>query len=1556
MNRNVNIRKGAPFGQTSFNPQMRPPPMRPTIINRTIIPSREYDPLIITQLLLKASTENNLLDLKKFIMENGITTSDMLNEEGQSILHLVLLNLNLSERQKLEFVRFLRDNGTLISSFDKLNQTPLHIACKLQLHDIVLELINAGHDINQIDSSYKTPLHYAVLGKSIETPDKVDKKIFPTKKIKFKSEEIPNIAKNLVEYIEKSTFLKQFFENQFNTFNMSHSIFKKQINDILTSTDVLDKVTTVLTNPSLDQETKNSKIFDITGDTNKKVKEFLNSQLNMSKKQLNMKPDTENGWGPDVFSSNKILEYDNIGDLKKLLYTNRESLLDKIKKTQIGLDTKTKSNIEDINNEIIKLQQLNKQLIFYHRVLFLINFVDNGAGIQKNKIDNIVFAEQIVIENFTYNMTNPIFDTLYYTGTLKKEDSFSCQYYNHRCIHTTGQRPLKKKIHNQEQIKTITFNPDPQINRTQYNEVIRLLTDFITDSEINRNYLLISRAMDYHLSINSPHQTLDLPPKPTYFLTRKLSGIASNLNTTSDNIQTQINNLVTNINNPKNVLEIISDTLVHILSFVNELPKYFKEYEKVITYYENILDIFKKKNVNKIGINLNGNRHRANALHDIAIIEIEYYLDKMRKNLEKDKIIFFNDLKKYYDLLSDCITYTNTNNACIFIEKYFNDFTNFDTIFTSTTSIISEIFKNPIEQLRPFFMSYDDIVKELIIDDDQQNQKKNKRKLVEKYLLQLTPKYNYIYISNPAIDEVDLSKIGYLTGTIKLLDLDIDIDQLQLRSGNEEIIDVMEVADASKEGIITIIREKQLNKKDRIFDVVGILFDNFVMFQKYFITRKILNDLYKFIIKNPPEAIPTGNPIAKLKEDIDRLKIEIKNNIKNADEDNSIILIILGKIIDKIFNANLENILTITTNNYVFNYVSKPTDTEYSLINISNFNKVDLSNIDFNQIDKDIYRLIKGDNLTKGHKSLELYHTAEDLMKKIPKTNTYKLMSSTIGDDPSQLYMQFDIKLIELLIKNGADVNSKDKDGNTSLSVAILQSNQEVVKYFIDNTQISVNTHKSKNRFGYKPLDIAVKTVNNNIQNFNTETDDKSLDQMVKEIDTEIMKLTKINHNMRYHDIIIKMLLYLINHNFYSKINNYSGNKISKISHDEIFNHLTSQLSKLPLLSNIDKIPMSYHKLIQSTFDTKIIETRNKIYDELSLIGTLSKLKQEAKSFPTEYKDKTQEQKYRTKEIQQVNNKIGTPPPNTDPMYKRLNKIKGIMNDDNNTNNRLINWIKNLKHDISSYPLEMYIDISTKILEYNKNDYRTYTILWDNLLKHPKNNSDPTQIINKILEKINLNSQDIKIINLCNKALHVLNFDIDNYFTLPTDYNDINIPLNEILEIIIHIVKTTMIVNLYHTIIKLLRSELMVKIPKTTDDIKYHQDIDKKIDNIMSQNVGNINIKDYLFEILPEKLVKVSLGIYENDEDYDRNTQIITLLTYIDTILTSTSEFALINVDESKTLKILSQNVYPYFKNYFEINIKKMKKISDGYLSMILNLSTKLNILEIVLQKAKTEK
>ena len=573
-----------------------------------------------------------------------------------------------------------------------------------------------------------------------------------------------------------------------------------------------------------------------------------------------------------------------------------------------------------------------------------------------------------------------------------------------------------------------------------------------------------------------------------------------------------------------------------------------------------------------------------------------------------------------------------------------------------------------------------------------------------------------------------------------------------------------------------------------------------------------------------------------------------------------------------------------------------------------------MSNLNFDDIDKQLYKLIKKNKQL----DLDMYNNAEELTKRNKQPdNIYKIMASNIGDDPAELYMEFDIELIKFLIKNGADVNARDKDGNTPLSISILQSNANAVDFLLTQN-VSVNTKKSKNRLGYKPLDLAKKNVTIIIENFDTEINEKSVDQIIKETNDEIMKLTRINHNMRYHDIIIKMTLYLLNHVFYSKLNNKTKTGL----HKQIFDLITTQITDLPLISNIDNIFISYHKLIADTLVSKEEELNLNKQDYDKLRSAKDGLRREATNSTNPFRineigDAVNENDIKQKQID-------------NPYYsKEAKEINETRNRNSKQNKDLLVSLqtKYKTKAITSDPLKLYDNIFNSILETNANDYRTYTILWDNLFKNKLENkkSDETQIINKIFEVIKDkdNINDYNKINLCASSLDILINDIENYFALPMEYNDVNYLLNTVVDIIKHVVKNTMIVNLYHTIIKLLRADLMMKIPQqsTETDYDYNIKIQDKINKIMSTEINNITLKDYLFETLTEKLVKVTLNIYEGDDDDDKNTNIITLLTFIDKILASNTEFAIINTDESKTLKMLTQSVYPYFKNYFEINI-----------------------------------
>lgn len=1470
-----------PNRNINFN-QLRQPQRQP-IVNRTIIPERKYDQQIIAQLLLKASTENNFIDLQKFIMENGITTNDMLNDEGQSILHLILLNINLSDRQKLEMIRYFKNNFTLVSSFDKMNQTPLHIAAKLQLYDIVEELINAGHDINAVDSSYKTPLHYIVIGKSIEAPSKEDKPIIPKNKTKvtIKSDLIPNLLKCLVNYFNNSN-IKNFIEGQYNTFLNSTNIYGDVITNILQSENILSKMTEISMAINLDEQQKKQKIFDVTYEANKQIVDYLNSLLIQTKKQIKLNPNTENGWGPDNTTSNKILEYSNLADLINELQNNNNQQLHKLNDINNEIDYKRMAFMNlsvEIKN---KLNNALSSLYFTFKFLKELNGKHNLNNTHTYDFNGLIIPDAVIQSNFIYNTQNPELPPNYVHGALNISHSVDLSADLRDGLTNEFNVNINDKFKRKYQSLVDDYDNDPQLNG---------FTDFADHKNVQMGF--------------------DLYP-----ITRKFMVSESSLEYSLQRIN-DFTPLLNEIINPDKALKIITDKIIDILSTTNIFASYMNDYNKMINCFDAIMTIIMSTNTTKVNVPFNGKNHEINVLYDIIIQDLSITIEQMKNEKNKLEIGIFNCIKLYYDLLNDYVKYINENKAIEYIKKYYDNFIDINTIFSTVSFKIDNMFKNPIENLPKFFTSYNDILEIVQPIDDQDIQKNNKTNLLNRFYLQLTVKKDYNFIrkigdNNPIIDK---SRIGFLENNM-FGNLDININDLKLKygaNGNENIND----ADATKIGIHSIINENNdILKSESAFGLVGTtLIDKFYQIQKYLITRFILNDLNKL----------------NCNEIIMKFENEIKSTIKPNNGDRSILFIIIGKLIDKIFNVNIENIIKIAAN-VIVNNINKPAN--YRIINTMTLNKIDISNFNVDEISKSIYKLFKK------HKSLHYYNYVEKISTiRQPAYNIYKINGANINDNPNNFYMEFDPNILELLIKKGANVNAKDKDGNTPLSIAIIQSNAKAIELLLQQN-ISVNTQKSKNRLGYSPYGLSMKSILTSIDNFDNDTNMKAINGYIKEINDELLNITKVNHIMRFNNIGVKMLIYLINHLFYSKLNNYSNYRDENL-HNLFFSELTSQIDKIPLLENIDCIFVNYHESINTILNDEknnitnniALDTRNKniidiLNNEKALVSTnrvrLNEINNTIKNLKIS-------QNVENINIEDIDKQLNI---NTEMKNKKLQKVK-----------RLNNRIK-----ITSYPLDIYNDISNELLNMDNDDYKTYTLLWENLFNF--NSNDKTQIISKIFTLIKSNPDNLNTVNNCIKALNVINYDIQNYFELPNEYNESNYPLSNIMDIIIHITKHTLMVNFYHMILKLLRNEIMNKKTSIYSDKKYYNKIDDEIKNIINTRFNDKSLKEYIFDTLPEKIVKITLEIYEYEDDEDKNKSIIDLFSFIEKLLLSATS---LDKNDSKMLRLLNQNVYPYFKNYFEINIKKLKKITDGYYSMLLNFGDKLYILEKILKKAQTE-
>ncbi len=1568
--------------------QSKQQPQRQSFFNRTIIPSKVIDPLLISTLLLKVSTDEiNVLELGNFITSNGITINDMLNEDGESILHLIISNENISSRKKLEIIKYLKANFTLLSSYDKNGRTPLHLAVQNHLTDIVKELIESGHDVNALDNFYKSTLHYAVMGKKIETPEKKEKTLIPDKKTKIKSKLIKNLTENLIKYMEKDDTIKMFFNNQYSTIYNSKIMFNKEITNILESTDVVNKIVDIIANPQLSKDAKDKQIFEKTAECNKSVKALLTTKLQNVKKEIKMERNIENGWGPTNLNVNKILEHKNYNEFNDILESKSLDKLNKI----ITISTETNNDLlsyyNTINSSIYKIMSFTTSLlfmtVFYMQLVFLENLAVPGTTYFNN---TELLIQRTIINELMYDpVIKPLIcDTYVYDPRL----NFNVKYNL-----STNQIESGNDIYTGVNYLNTPFQPIDE------SRILNSINDLATNPKLAQFVNDVNALFTGGHTINIPglgvintmttDQIMQIPPvNPIYYITKKINILNNNIYKQEiDVTNTHILQFITLLkNNPydRNVLNHLSELNIHIYNLSNIIPKIFIEYEKI----RDILISVKEKLYNGISISgtfPGGNTHEISIFHKECIKLLDDSIKDINKKLSELNIQMFNAIRKYHGIQNKIIEYINLVHSINYTKIYFNQF-NEGNLFTNKTDTINNLFYLPINDDNKFFKSYDELINFIKNKNDETNEKNNKTKLINKFLLQFNNKNINIYIDNTNPTPITNGINGLIKGTItQINNLDIILGEISINYDDIYIdtynnINYTNSNPATKQGNLEIIK---LNSplydflKERLaFPIITPIIDEFYNIQKYIITRYILTKIYDYILASTPQPVPNllTNVVNNLKESINELKNDIDTSINTTPNDISMILITVGKIIDKIYNANLDNILNITTNDFGYRYYRNTIDKvspsvleSYRIINITELNKIFINQVTFDDIVKSIYKLFRKD------RKLRLYNYVEnEFIREVKNDNIFKISSDVIGDNPTELYYKFNKDIINLLLKNGADINTKDKDGNTPIMIAMIQNNNNLIDYILNNQKyqnISVFNKKSKNRMGIRPFDMCVQSLKVIIDNYQTQLNDDTIKNITKEMNDRISKLTKIKHTMRFNNILLKIVLYLLNHNFYSILNNYNYQN-NDVFHNVFFNNITNEITKLPLLTVLPNIKVSYHKPVDKLMD-------NEINTNTTSLTKLNELKTQRQLLNAELIDLNHipainRNRYRIDEIQDNINKIDNDIRNLEPSPNYItDKITNINNQKTRNNNlnqlELNNLILNMNVPISKDILKMYEEIINNIHRLNDDDYRTYMSLWETLIETDVTN-DSTQIINKILNKCNnifkdcLNSKnlqnfDLDTFNVLETSINLCKNYVNDYFELPYTFDGDNYVLNDIINIFIHVIKNTLLVNLYHIIEKLVRTELIAKIQRLSGqtEIEYERELDDKVQKIMNSTINNTNIKNYIFNILPEKVLKNILNLYENDDDDDKKNNIITLLEFINKILESNTVIQ-INKDGSNIITTLDTHVYPYFKEYLEATIINIKKLTDGYLSMILNLSSKLNLFKHIINKALNEK
>lgn len=170
--------------------------------DKPYIPKIEKDVKKIKELFNKISNLNSH-DILIFSSINNLSLN-VLDENDNTLIHEVII-LDKDEHLKLNFIKFLVQNGVNPDYPNKINKTPFHEACRLQLNNIIEYLISLNININYQDDNGYTPLHYLLIG-NIQINKNTKKDFIQIKNINItqnNSDKIILIKKKLLNIIQK---------------------------------------------------------------------------------------------------------------------------------------------------------------------------------------------------------------------------------------------------------------------------------------------------------------------------------------------------------------------------------------------------------------------------------------------------------------------------------------------------------------------------------------------------------------------------------------------------------------------------------------------------------------------------------------------------------------------------------------------------------------------------------------------------------------------------------------------------------------------------------------------------------------------------------------------------------------------------------------------------------------------------------------------------------------------------------------------------------------------------------------------------------------------------------------------------------------------------------------------------------------------------------------------------------------------------------------------------------------------------------------------------------
>jgi ankyrin repeat protein len=1069
------------------------------------------------------------------------------------------------------------------------------------------------------------------------------------------------------------------------------------------------------------------------------------------------------------------------------------------------------------------------------------------------------------------------------------------------------------------------------------------------------------------------------------------------------NISVIINDINTNLQNQNNYNEIFNEKLSNLITNLINIGIILKIINKLIENYKIIIGEL-DNNILKIFDNINNDINDQHNAHDNMFIDIlrtntyiiKKDIQKLMSELKNNNESFFsvNDIykKSVYPIIEwmkNVIKYMEQKSSLEIFKKYHNDANVNNVNIGQINNIIGYKFFNENSEIPD---TLDKFIEDFTENFDQYP--RMKKKLFEKYIPKISLNYLEVFYRNivgaplglPAPAAIGGGKIkskkhkkiikgGAITTHLTEGYLVEQIDR-------QNYVDNNIVVDLSKFGNIQIEESEEFLKSELKYPI--IFSSEFARYHvgmvKYYILTKRLKKIYD-LINTPQPNVQNLQPLEKrIYENIAEFEKSIEKFNLNG---HGAILVILGNYMKNLVDKLIYDLTFVSSNMAIleeikimnitrfYKEISDLLQTHGSIQDVVLMKKISGYNVSLDKIYKNMFSsgLITNNinNITKKLGNMTQGNINEPVKNKY-EGKVHKIMNSNYSQLKSwkEACYVIDYDVLEVLFKNKyLDVNIGDRTNQSAIFRAIEMKNIEAVNKLI-KFGASV---KQRDKNGDTALKFALKSYKKTIDKKYVNIYD-ICDKVTEDTFDEYKR--KYNNNLPVNtNIIFKMALHMLNHNFLLSAGIYRGEwkfESFKELQESLINSGFDFNSALPLLD----IPLTIDDFSQmNVYNLKLKESSENISEigkrknEMDL--ELSSLRGEET-----YINRKQQplSPYDAARLQNVRNEINR-------INGEIQKLNNDLNQSNNDKTQLENRAKQLFDNYKTIfdrnkglPIfnsveKMYDYVFINVInhdhineitneKYNhKINYMAYSNMWRKYLDNAKNNIDHTSFMEmlNVYQDTILSEQDTNVKEKMDKCKPIFEFynkvvypNIKDYIELPKDLESTNKFLDVIINIIIHIVKRTVIVSFYYEILANIQAYLEESFKISGGKIDSTM-IVAFLDSILK---GESKLPDYIFRVLPKKLVKKTLNIYKNEDEYDdldkdETTTIDDLFNNVVNIIASNTTIAIEN--DSLLISNLKEKTILRHKEYITIMIEKMYMLMNNYLLYLYDQSRDINIL-----------